>query len=211
VKGPMPEEEAPKKAPDPASEVAPPAGPPALAEPAPSAGPPAAPEVRPPADWETRFKYLFADFENFRKRVTRERESVRLGAEAEVLRTILPILEAFEKAREFVRKAPPSDPVRQGMELLGREWDGFLNQEGLRPVARIGGKVNAEDHEVVGEAFAPRSQAPGTIAEVVQQGYRFKGGLLRPAKVLLARELPKEMETSATPAKSTASSAKASE
>jgi molecular chaperone GrpE len=211
VKGPMPEEEAPRKAPEPPTEGAPAASPPALAEAAAPTAPPAAPEARPPADWETRFKYLFADFENFRKRVTRERESVRLGAEADVLRTILPILEAFEKAREFVRKAPPTDPVRQGMELLGREWDSFLNQEGLRPVARVGGKVSADDHEVVGEAFAPRSQAPGTIAEVVQQGYRFKGGLLRPAKVLLARELPKEMESTATPAKTTPSSAKASE
>ncbi len=159
------------------------------------AAPPASPSLSSPTEsapneWETRFKYLLADFENFRKRVDRERESVRLGAEAEVLRGLLPIYEAFEHARVYVRRAPAADPVRQGMELLAQAWEGFLVKEGLRTIAHVGSRVNSEDYEVIGEGLAPKGQAPGTVLEVVQQGYRFKGGLLRPAKVLVAKSPP---------------------
>jgi molecular chaperone GrpE len=160
--------------------------------PAESAGPPETPA--PPvagepsgSDWETRFRYLLADFENYRKRAERDRDSVRLRAEADVLRTLLPIQDSFDRAREFVRGAPHSDPVRTGMELLGREWDGFLKRAGIEPVAQVGSRFSADEHEVVGQAEPGSGHAPGTVVEVIQQGYRFRGGLLRPAKVLIAR------------------------
>jgi molecular chaperone GrpE len=139
------------------------------------------------AEWESRFKYLLADFENYRKRSDRDRESVRLRAEADVLRNLLPIQDSFERAREFVRHAPHADPVRKGMELLAHEWDEFWKREGIEPVARVGTRFTADEHEVVGEAASTPGHPPGTVIEVVQQGYRFRGGLLRPAKVLVAR------------------------
>ncbi|MCI4357772.1 MAG: nucleotide exchange factor GrpE [Thermoplasmata archaeon] len=178
--------------------VEPPADPPLPAAVDPSTPSPAAAGTpTPPAageasasDWETRFRYLFADFENYRKRAERDRESVRLRAEGEVLRKLLPIQDSFDRAREFVRGAPPADPIRKGLELLGREWDGFLRQEGIEPVARVGVRFNADEHEVVGEAEPGSRHPPGTVAEVVQQGFRFRGRLLRPAKVLVARPPP---------------------
>ncbi len=161
--------------------------------------PPPAPPAEPtaPVDWETRFKYLYADFENFRRRTAKEREQLRSSGEAEVLSNLLPILEGFEKARQFVRDAPVTDPVRKGMELLAQEWDAFLNREGLRPIARITGRINSEDFDIVAEAFGPPGHPPGTVLEIVQQGYRFKGGLLRPAKVLVARAPPKPTDSAA--------------
>ncbi|HEV2166295.1 MAG TPA: nucleotide exchange factor GrpE [Thermoplasmata archaeon] len=190
----MPDEKTPSEEP---TAGAPPRGnPPAPGEGSPKLAapelsqPPEAEPAPPVTDWESRFKYLLADFENFRKRAERERESVRFRAEADVLRNFLPIQDSFERAREFVRKAPHADPVRKGMELLAREWDGFLKREGIEPVAHVGGRFNPDEHEVMGEAPPPTGQSPGTVLEVVQQGYRFPGGLLRPAKVLIARTPP---------------------
>ncbi|HUI38632.1 MAG TPA: nucleotide exchange factor GrpE, partial [Thermoplasmata archaeon] len=151
-----------------------------------TAEPPAAP------DWETRFKYLFADFENYRKRSDRDRAAIRLRAEADLLAELIPIVEAFEKARESVGHLPTGNPVRRGIEMVGREWDGFLAREGVRPVARPGGRFNSEDHEAVSEDSARPGRPTGSILEVVQQGYRFSGGLLRPAKVVVARARPVE-------------------
>ncbi len=150
-----------------------------------------APAPKPPVeDWESRFKYLFADFENFRRRAERERESITRQSRAALLRELLPLVEAFRSAHDAARQLPPSDPLRQGLELLDREWTKFLRHQGLEPVAVPGEPFRAEEEEAVGET-APNDGAPdGAVAEIVQQGYRFFGGLLRPAKVIVARARP---------------------
>lgn len=140
-------------------------------------------------DWATRYKYLLADFENHRRRTERERETITRQVRAGLLRELLPILEGFRSARDALGHLPPSDPVRRGLELLEREWETFLKHEGVEPVATVGGRFRSEEAEAVGESEANSEHPAGTIAEVVQQGYRFYGGLLRPAKVVVAREL----------------------
>jgi molecular chaperone GrpE len=162
---------------------------------------PARPEAAaPPAeDWETRFKYLLADFENFRRRAERERESVTRQARGAVLRDLLPIVEAFQAALSARAHLPPSDPLRKGMELLEREWLKFLKHQGVEAVAEVGQPFRAEEAEAVGET-APKDGVPdGAVAEIVQQGYRFFGGLLRPAKVVIARTPPSPAASEAAP------------
>jgi molecular chaperone GrpE len=154
----------------PETETPPPAGTPT--------DPPAGVDPAPVEDWETRFKYLLADFENFRKRVDRDRETQRQRAKA------------FERARAEVDRRPPSDPVRAGIDLLSREWQKFLASEGVSPVALTGGPFRADWHEAVDELPASPEHPPGTIVEVVQQGYTSPSGLLRPAKVVVARSPP---------------------
>lgn len=171
------------ESPDPPADAAPPAAAPA---PAPAAGA-AAPPSPTPEDWESRFKYLLADFENFRRRTARQQDQARERARAELLRRLLPIIEAVEHARTAIAPLPVRDPVRHGLELLSKEWTSFLDAEGVQPVAQPGVPFDPDDHEAVGEAPVTAAHPVGTVVEVVQQGYRFAGGLLRPAKVVVAR------------------------
>jgi molecular chaperone GrpE len=138
-------------------------------------------------DWATRYKYLLADFENYRRRSERERETITRQSRAGMLRELLPILEAFRTAREALNHLPASDPVRRGLEILDREWMTFLKHEGVEPVATLGHPFRADEAEAVGDTAADEQHPGGTVAEIVQQGYRFFGGLLRPAKVIVAR------------------------
>jgi molecular chaperone GrpE len=138
-------------------------------------------------DWETKFKYLLADFENFRRRAEREREVAGRHARGSLLRELLPIMEAFRWARDAVARLPPSDAVRRGFDLLDREWMTFLKHEGVEPVVEVGRPFQASEAEAVGEVPTRPELPEGTVAEVVQQGYRFFGGLLRPAKVIVVR------------------------
>jgi molecular chaperone GrpE len=149
--------------------------------------PPAAEPAAPSEDWASRYRYLLADFENFRRRSEREREGVTRQARAGLVRELLPIVEAFRTARDALQHLPSSDPVRKGLELVDREWMKFLKHEGVEPVAEVGHPFRPEEAEAVGEAPVTPEHPEGTVAEVVQQGYRFFGGLLRPAKVLVAR------------------------
>jgi molecular chaperone GrpE len=171
--------------PAPSAEEVPPAAP--APEPAPETAAPAPPPPEPQPDWETRFKYLLADFENFRRRSDRERDGIRTRERAEVLRGLLPIHDALDRARHTIAKAPKNDPVRKGMDMVARELDAFFERSGVQPVAVVGKPFDAAEHEAVVEA-PPTPKAPdGTVREIVQQGYRFPGGLLRTAKVVVAR------------------------
>lgn len=146
-----------------------------------------APPAPPPEDWEKRFTYLYADFENFRRRTDRERVAVRQRTQAELLKGVLPIVEAAEKAVEAVRARPPKDPLRKGVEMLEKSIASFLSEQGVEQVGTAGESFRPEEHEAVAEA-APTEDVPeGHVTEVVQRGYRFPGGLLRPAKVVVAR------------------------
>jgi molecular chaperone GrpE len=149
-----------------------------------------APASEPGEDWATRYKYLFADFENYRRRSERDREGISRQSRGGMLRELLPILEAFRAARDAVGKLPADDPVRRGMELLDREWTTFLKHEGVEPVATAGGPFRPDEAEAVGETVVAATDPDGLVVEVVQQGYRFFGGLLRPAKVIVGRHPP---------------------
>lgn len=150
-----------------------------------AASPPAA--KAPAEEWETRFKYLFADFENFRRRTERERESIGRQTRAALLRDLLPLIEAFRTAHVAAGRLPADDPLRQGVELLSREWEKFLKHQGLEPVAEVGRPFRSDEAEAVGEADPSATVPDGAVTEIVQQGYRFFGGLVRPAKVIVAR------------------------
>ncbi len=156
----------------------------------PVSAPPPEPAEPGAEEWATRYKYLLADFENFRRRVEREREGVSRQARAGMLRELLPLFEAFRAAREALAHLPTGDPVRKGLELLDREWSTFFKHEGVAPVTEAGRLFHADEAEAVAEAPADTTHPAGTVVEVVQQGYRFFGGLLRPAKVVVARAPP---------------------
>jgi molecular chaperone GrpE len=169
-------------------------------EPPKEAAAPEAPAVVPPAeDWATRYKYLLADFENYRRRSERERETITRQSRAGMLRELLPILEAFRTARDALNHLPATDPVRRGLEILDREWMTFLKHEGVEPVATVGHPFRADEAEAVGHTSADEHHPDGTVAEIVQQGYRFFGGLLRPAKVVVARTSSAAPSTPAGP------------
>ena len=163
---------------------------------APAASPSGPSEEDPEVDWGTRYKYLQADFENFRRRTEREKENASRLTRARLLQELLPIYEAFHYARDAVERLPPQDPLRQGLDLLHREWQRFLKHEGVEPVARPGEAFLPDVHEAVGEVPVSEGHLEGTLVEVVQQGYRFFGGLLRPAKVIVARKAPPSADAS---------------
>ncbi len=138
-------------------------------------------------DWATRYKYLLADFENFRRRTERDRESISRNARGAMVRELLPLFEAFRSARSAVGELPTDSPLRKGLDLLDREWMTFLKHEGVEPVATVGEMFRSAEEEAIGHTPASEDRPDGSVAEIVQQGYRFYGGLLRPAKVIVAR------------------------
>ena len=144
-------------------------------------------------DWKTRYQYLLAEFDNYRKRTRREINAAAYGARAELLLRVISLHDGIEGARDHL--PPEAADLRQGLDRVLENFRSLLEEEQLRPVARVGEPFQPEDHEAVGKV-PPALDAPaGTVAAVIQQGYRSPNGLLRPAKVLVSTPLPVEPPT----------------
>jgi molecular chaperone GrpE len=160
---------------------------PALETPAPEARP-AAPEPAPAAgELEAaldRLKRMQAEHENFRKRVERDRGEHREQANAELVHALLPALDSFERALAG-GAAEAAGEFGAGVALIQRQLVEALVRSGLEPLEDVGAAFDPERHEAVATTAEP-GVPPGTILQVFERGYRFRGRLLRPARVRVA-------------------------
>ncbi len=126
-----------------------------------------------------------AEFDNFRKRVEREREDVRINAAADVIRELVPVMDNFDRALAHADANPES--LRQGVDMIARQlWDA-LTRQGLEVVDPEGKPFDPEIHEAV-QRVEDASHEPGTVVHVLGKGYMFRGRLVRPAMVAVAVE-----------------------
>jgi molecular chaperone GrpE len=149
--------------------------------------PPPANEDPPAEDWQVRYRYLLAEFDNYRKRTEREREVIRRETKAQLLRQFLPLHDALDRAEEFIQELPAQDPLRTGLDLFAKEWRRVLTSEAITEVGRVGEPFRPDEEEAVGEVEATDAHPDGAVAVVVQRGFRSPAGLLRAAKVVVAR------------------------
>jgi len=141
-----------------------------------------------------RLLRLKADFDNFKKRIDREREASERHASASLVTRLLPVLDNFERA--LARDVPEGDgnAFREGIEMIFRQLLEELRKEGLTSVDSIGQPFDPNVHEAV--ATDSRSDLPAqTVLEELQRGYLMHNRLLRPSLVKVCVEA---MEAEAT-------------
>ena len=125
-----------------------------------------------------------ADFENFRKRIDRERAEDSRRHVARVLESLLPVLDGFERALA-AHADPAYEDYRKGLELIYRQlWDA-LQRLGLERLDPVGKHFDPHVHQAL-ERVESADHADGTVLDVLQPGYSFHGRLLRPAVVRVA-------------------------
>ncbi len=125
-----------------------------------------------------------AELDNFRKRTQKEKEEVRLFAAENLIRSLLPTLDGFERALQHRDPAVPA-AFYQGLELIYRELYGVLERAGLSPIDAAGQVFDPYLHQAVETVNAP-DRREHEIVEELQRGYRLKNKLLRPAIVKVA-------------------------
>ena len=126
-----------------------------------------------------------AEFDNFRKRVERDREDIRLAGVEEIVRDLLPVLDNFERALQHAED--DSGAFQQGVELIAKQlWD-TLERRGVQEVNPVGKPFDPELHEAV-QRVEDGQHPPGTVAWVMLKGYTIGDRLVRPAMVGVAVE-----------------------
>ncbi len=135
-----------------------------------------------------------AEFENYRKRAQREKEEFLQHANAELVRSLLPALDAFERA---LKQRDPRVPEAfyQGLELTYRQLLDVLGRAGLTPLEAEGKDFDPHLHQAI-ETVEAEGVRDHEVVEEVQRGYKFKHRLLRPAMVKVAIR-PKRSEGAA--------------
>ncbi len=129
-----------------------------------------------------------AEFDNFRKRIEREREELRRTAAEDLVRELVPVLDNFERALQHV-DGDDVLSVRQGVELISKQlWD-ILARQGMEVVDPTGQRFDPELHEAVQRVEGGGHQ-PGAVVSVLAKGYLFGGRLVRPALVSVAVSRP---------------------
>jgi molecular chaperone GrpE len=125
-----------------------------------------------------------ADFDNYRKRIERERKDEARRGAGRVLQDLLPVLDALERALR-AHDSPVYDEYRKGVELIYRNlWD-TVSRHGLERIAAEGKRFDPHFHEAI-ERVETQEHPDGTILQVVQEGYLFDGRVLRPSLVRVA-------------------------
>src|SRR5215475_11147251 len=125
-----------------------------------------------------------ADFDNYRKRIEKERLEESKRATARVVEALIPIVDSFEHALAAHREAEYEN-YRKGFELIYKQMLDNLSKLGVERIEPTGQQFDPHQHQAVDRAETT-DQADGTVLQVFQAGYLFNGRVLRPAMVRVA-------------------------
>jgi molecular chaperone GrpE len=134
------------------------------------------------AELRDRSIRTLADFENYRRRVERERDEQRRHAAADVLEQFLEVMDNLARA---LGSAASGEDLRRGVGMIHRQMEDLLGRLGAVPVPAVGARFDPGLHEAVAREEDPAVEAP-TVIEEYQRGYLLHERLLRPARVRVA-------------------------
>jgi molecular chaperone GrpE len=127
-----------------------------------------------------------AEFDNYRKRIERERQQVTESAAADLIGDLLPLLDDFERALGTTPGSQGADAYRRGVELIHRQLVDLLRKRGVRPLEVLGADFDPHFHQAV--AYEPvEGKRDGEVIEEFRRGYMLGDRLLRPAMVKVAK------------------------
>lgn len=131
------------------------------------------------------FLRLFAEFENYKKRTSRERIELFSTANRELMTALLPVLDDFERGLNEIEKSSEG-ALLEGMKLIYNKFKGVLTQKGLKEVeVQVGDDFDPEIHEAISQVPVPDSKLKGKIIDVVEKGYKLGDSVIRYPKVVL--------------------------
>ncbi|MCP4884280.1 MAG: nucleotide exchange factor GrpE, partial [Flavobacteriales bacterium] len=125
------------------------------------------------------FLRLFAEFENYKKRTSKERIELFSTANKELMTVLLPILDDFERGLKEIEKSS-DDALMEGMQLIYNKFKNTLNQKGLKEMeVKQGDTFDAEIHEAITQIPAPSKKLKGKIIDTVEKGYKLGETIIR--------------------------------
>jgi len=132
-----------------------------------------------------KYLRLFAEFDNFKRRTQKERIELLQTAGKEVIMSLLPVLDDFDRANKAMEHAADIDAVREGVSLIHTKLKNLLGQKGLREMESINTVFNTDHHEAITRIPAPSEEMKGKVVDELEKGYTLNDKVIRFAKVVV--------------------------
>ena len=134
-----------------------------------------------------KFLRLFAEFENYKRRTAKERIELFSTASEEVMVSLLPVLDDFDRASVAIEKDKENETLK-GILLIKNKLFDSLKSKGLSLVeVSKGDDFNADDHEAVTQIPAPSKNMQGKIIDIIEKGYKLGDKVIRYPKVVIGK------------------------
>ncbi|HLK60296.1 MAG TPA: nucleotide exchange factor GrpE [Chthonomonadaceae bacterium] len=137
-------------------------------------------------DLEKRLLYAQAEFQNFRRRKEDEFKDLQRFANSELIRTLLPIMDNFDRALQAAEQTRNFDALVGGVSGTRKQLQAALQKVGVTPIEAVGKEFDPNFHEAIGH-METDDYPPNTVAEEVQRGYLIHDRVLRPTLVKVAQ------------------------
>ncbi|RXG27008.1 nucleotide exchange factor GrpE [Leeuwenhoekiella marinoflava] len=134
-----------------------------------------------------KFLRLFAEFENYKRRTSKERVELFKTAGQEVMQAMLPVLDDFDRAMTEIQKAKDKN-LQKGVELISNKLRETLKAKGLKQMeVKTGDAFDADLHEAITQIPAPKDSLKGKIVDVIESGYQLGEKIIRYPKVVVGQ------------------------
>jgi molecular chaperone GrpE len=132
-----------------------------------------------------KYLRLFAEFDNFRRRTQKERVELLQTAGKEIIVSLLPVMDDFERAIRSMDNATDVNAVKAGVELIYNKLSNTLTQKGLKSMEALGETFDADLHEAITNVPAPTDDLKGKVIDEMEKGYYLGDKVVRFAKVIV--------------------------
>ena len=136
---------------------------------------------------ELKDKYirLYSDFNNYKKRTTKERIELFKTAGQDILTSLLPIIDDFERTMKSTESSDDLKAIKEGIKLVYNKFNTTLEQQGLKAFSAINQEFDADIHEAITNIPAPNAKMKGKVLDEVEKGYKLHDKVIRFAKVVV--------------------------
>lgn len=139
------------------------------------------------AELNDRFLRLFSEFDNYKKRVSKEKLDLISTASEKVIVSILPIIDDFERAITANEKADNIDSIKEGFNLIYNKLLQMMKHFDVEEIQAKGEEFNTDYHEAVTHFPAQNEEDKGKVIDVTEKGYKLKDKVIRYAKVVVGQ------------------------
>ena len=136
-------------------------------------------------EWNNKYLRLYAEFDNFKRRTSKERLELLQIAGKDVISDLLTVLDDFERAQKSIETASDILAVKEGVSLVQHKLKSILTQKGLKEMESKGKEFDADLHEGITSIPAPSPDLKGKVLDELEKGYLLNDKVIRFAKVII--------------------------
>ncbi|MGB0851414.1 MAG: nucleotide exchange factor GrpE [Bacteroidia bacterium] len=137
------------------------------------------------AELNDKYLRLYSEFDNYRKRTTKERIELFKTAGQDIMTDLIPVIDDFERALQNMDKKADVKAVRKGVDLVYNKFKNTLESKGLKPFKSIENEFDPEIHEAITKIPAPSKKLKGKVVDEIEKGYKLNDKVIRFAKVVV--------------------------